>query len=701
MYQKTMNNINILNRLFLRSSILSMHKEDNSVMVVTQKYEIFKIKDNNIVDVFTLNVDSNLHKYSKAATINSQFAFIGENNLGHVIRLIDKAKFSFKIHNSDISACEFSPDGKYLLTGGEDGRAYIHDTLNFRNIISVPYRPDYISFISFSSDSRFCLVSCFNKSNIIFDIQRMKTIIIFNTSHVVEWGEFFENNTKAYLILRNGNSIIFDVKQNQTLSISNPFISWPSTFYLDKERYIAIVGERNSNIYIIDIKNNTKLFSIDLENIPGVSTIYIHSNCIFIGCVDGSLFIISYDDKNDEFKLACQKKDYKKAASMLEANIFLSLQESAKIFDEDWEDVLKEATNLLALNKIEEALNLVDPFIRDVAKKEAFDFYLKEKDVIKKFEEVAKKNLYEEAYNMTLQIKFLTKTKTYDYLEGNWNKAFNNAKKILEEDIANVNAAKNILDPFLKTPKKELIMQVINNLNVFKDSEILVKQQNFKEYFALCSKFSFLKTIDLYKKVLLLGGNLLDKALEYEKNEDYDEFYKIAKFLKNFPSYKDAITKQIIFVDKKIELINYIRQKNIHAAYNLAIEYDELQYIDEFKNLCLDFEKVYKKGLDLAFIGDASKLKTNFANYININYWYSKILSVFKIAYLCEFNREMKMAKSSFDWQKCIRNYIDIFEKDDEIITFIDENKIQFNEEINEDEEKMIFTFQDTLLVRK
>ena len=59
------------------------------------------------------------------------------------------------------------------------------------------------------------------------------------------------------------------------------------------------------------------------------------------------------------------------------------------------------------------------------------------------------------------------------------------------------------------------------------------------------------------------------------------------------------------------------------------------------------------------------------------------------------------MAKSSFDWQKCIRNYIDIFEKDDEIITFIDENKIQFNEEINEDEEKMIFTFQDTLLVRK
>ena len=695
-------NISILNRLFLNSSILSIHEVNNVIVAITQNYQIFKIKDHNICDILTSKIDSNLHKYSKAITLNSQFAFMGEGSIGHIIRLIDNSKFSLKIHKGDISACKFSPDNKYLLTGGEDGRAYVYDTLNFRKIASLPYRPDYIAFISFSLDGKFAFLSCFNKSNIIFNIQRMKTISIFNTSHVVECGDFFDNNSKLYLILSNGNSIIFDVKQNQPISITNPFISWPSVFYLDEKRNLAIVGERDSNIYLIDIKNNAKIFSIDLENIPGVSVIYLHSNYIYIGCVDGSLFIIDYYDRDDEFKNACKAKNYKKAAALLDKNIFLSLLECSKIFDEDWEDVLKEALNLLAINKIEEALNLVDPFTRDVSKKEAFDFYLKEKDVIKKFEEVVKKNLYEEAYNMTLQIKFLLKTKTYDNLENNWNKAFNNAKKILEEDNTNINAARNLLDPFLKTPKKELIMQVLNNLNIFKDVEILVKKQNFKEYFNVCSKFPFLKTMDLYKKVLLLGGSLMDKALESEREENYDEFYKIAKFLKNFPFYKEAIIKRIINVDKKLELINYIRQKNIHAAYDLAMEYEELQYIDEFKNLCLEFEDVYKKGLDLAFIGDVDKLKSNFAAYMNINFWYSKILSVFKIAYLYEFNREIKINKFQINWGDSIQNYIDIFEKDDEISIFIEENKIQFNENIDEENrEKAIFRFQNTLLVKK
>ncbi|MBR7118021.1 MAG: hypothetical protein IKC84_01430 [Helicobacteraceae bacterium] len=698
-----MNNVDITHRFHLKGSILSINQSNNDLIIITQHYSAFKInKTMRLKELAVLLNSKELpHRYSKTTSANANLISLAESssNILSIAEIQESARIITRLddHKKTISASRFSNDNNILASGGEDGRVHIYDTNKFQKIITLPYRPDYISSINFSKDSRFLFASCFNKSNMVFDYQRTKITNIFNTNEVVEWADFFDNNSKLFIVLRNSNSIIYDIRANQTINISTPFTSWPSVFCINDDEKLAIVGSRDSTIYVINLKENTKVFDIKLDNASGISALYLYLGKIFVGFTNGELIIINYNDKDNEFMESCNKKDYPKASKMLDKNIFLSLLPCAKIFDDDWEDVLKDAVKLLSYEKIDEATNLVEPFIRDERKKEAFNFYLNSKDTLKKFRTLIDEKAYEEAYNMALQIKFLLKTSYFEDLENIWHKAFNYAKKIIEENPNNAESAKKILGAFLKTPKKPAIMQLLNNINIFKDAENLVKEQNFKEYFLLTSNFSYLKDTELYKKVLILGDNIYQKALNYENNKQYDEFEKLARFLQNFPSYKDIITSYLISTSKKLEMLDFIAKNKKDKVYKLALEFEELQYLSEFKDYCKEFDTLYKQAKDLAFNGKIDELESIFQDYIKIEYWSKNIKNIYKIAYIQDFKNHIN---DTINWTKTINNYIDIFGKDDDIIDFCTKNKLEDSMLESDDDEriKTTFKYQKTLI---
>ncbi|MDE6885726.1 MAG: hypothetical protein K2P17_01605 [Helicobacteraceae bacterium] len=698
-------NIKILNRFNLGSGVISLNKVKNRTNAITQDYKVCVID----LELMTITKQSQLinsknlpHKYAKSASSSNSFACVCEvDSKVATIATVEnqiQAKYKLKTHKADISSSIFSPDSTLFATGGEDGRVFLYESKDFRKFLSLPYRPDYISSLNFSKDSRFLIASCFNKSNIIFDCQRAKVISIFNSVEVVEWGNFFDNNSKLFLIMRNMQSQIYDLKENKITNIQNNFNDWPSIFDIDESSEIAVVGSRGSSIYLIHLKDNSKIFSLKLENIAGISSLCIHFGYIIVGSVSGEILIISYKDEDDRFKKACESKDYKLASELLDKNIFLSLQECAKVFDEDWEGILKIAIELLADNKIDEAIELTSPFTRDISKKNAFSVYLNKSNILKKFRELIDNKFYEEAYNMALQNKILTKSAYFDKLESIWNKAFSASKKILEEN-GNVDNAKRLLEPFMKTPKKEAIMQLLNNLHIFKDADNYIKEQNFKEYFSLTFKFSYLKDTELYKKVLNLGENLFEKALNAKNDKDYDEFFKLSKFLQAFPMYKDSIATNTIYVSNLLEFQKLYRGNRIMEAYKIALENDELQYLDEFKNLIKDFELVSEKAKEEAFNGKVELVSEIFGEYKKINYWSDRIKSIFQIAYLEEFRINFLSNKSAINWEHSIKNYIQIFGKSDEIVEFCEENGMSpILESLQNDFIKQDFSFQKTLL---
>ena len=698
-----MSNICIVNRFNLNSAILSIHRTKSGVSIVTQDYQACVIENSSLKKRTKLINSTQIpHKFAKSSSASEKFICVCDAESPHAI--IAKINSTIKqtatitAHLKNVSASNFTPDSTILATGGEDGRVYLYATKNFKKILTLPYRPDYISSINFSNDGRFVLATCFNKSNIIYDTQRAKAISVFNTSEVVEWGEFFDNNAKLMLITRDFQSIIYDTHSNEVINAASIFNSWPNIFSIDEGAGIAIVGTRDGGIYLVNINENHIIFHLRLEEVVGISAICVHLGCIFVGGVNGELLIISYTQNSEAFQKACEAKNYAEASKMLESNIFLSLLPCARVFDEDWEKILKEAIALLSDNKIDDAIGLTNPFTtQDISKKNAFNVYLEKKDFIKQFKELVENKFYEEAYNMSLNTKFLTKTTHYEMLESAWQSAFVTARKIVEENRNNVELAKRHLEPFMKTPKKEIIMQLLNNTRLFNEAEEYIKTQNFKAYFALVGNFGFLKEGVLYKKVLALGENIFDKVLEAKNADNYEEFNRLSKFLANFPFYKESIANMNVAVAKKIEMLKLISQNKKAEAYKLALEFEELQYLDEFKALCAEFDVVAQKATETAHSGNPAGLNEIFGEYMQISFWTDKIKAIYQVAYLEEFAQKIKSEKDAINWEQSIKNYVQIFGKDDDINFFCNANGLKND---SADFARQPFSFQKTLLSR-
>lgn len=692
-----MQSVKVISRFNLGSAILSINKSAKGVSVTTQDFQACIIENGALkgrVKLHDFQVSS--HKFAKSNSAGEEFICVATQDFASIAKISAESikKFAqIKAHKKPLSASKFSTDSAILATGGEDGRVFLYATKNFKKILSLPYRPDYISAISFSRDSRYIMASCFDKSNIIFDLQRAKVVNIFYTNEVVEWGEFFDCNCKLMLITRDFKSLIYDISAKEILSEANLFNAWPNVFCIDEVAQIAVVGTREGGIYLINMAENSTIFYLQIDEIVGISALCIHLGCIFLGGVNGEILIISYADNNEQFSRACEAKNYAEASKMLEENIFLSLLPCAKVFDLDWEGILKEAIALLGENKIDEAITLTNPFTKqDLAKKNAFSVYLDKQDSVKKFKELVQSGAFEEAYNMSLNTKFLLKTSYYEALEDAWHRAFNNARKVLEE--GNIESAKRHLEIFMKTPKKDTAMQLLNNLHIFEDADNFIKEQNFKEYFALVGNFAYLKECVLYKKVLALGMSFFDKLLEAKNANNYAEFERIYGFLLNFPTYKDAIVALNIAVAKQQEFLALISQNKRAEVYKLASEFEELQYLAEFKAFSAEFEKIAESALDSAHRGEAWKLSEIFGEYLRINFWSERIKSIYQVAYLAEFEANMG---GKINWEQSIKNYIQIFGKDDDIGAFCE--KYGFNFDFG-DFFKHPFAFQKTLLSR-
>ena len=292
--------------------------------------------------------------------------------------------------------------------------------------------------------------------------------------------------------MRNNSSIIFSLKEGKIISQEYFFAFWPTSIALDAEENYALIGTRSDTLYVISLKDNSKVMEIKNEH-AGIASLAFSHGFLYIGCIDGTLLIIDYNEGKEELKDALATKNYKNAREAINKNVFLSIHPLTKIFDEVWPDILNQAIDLLNKDEIEKAIEITAPFIVSQPKKNEFDFYLSQKEGAKTFLQLIEKKDYSKAYEMTKTMKFLTKTQAYEKLENIWNRAFFNAKKLLIENAKiNQRLAEQYLAPVENTPKKELILQLLRNSDVFDKADNLINQHNFKEYLSLTFQFSFL-----------------------------------------------------------------------------------------------------------------------------------------------------------------------------------------------------------------
>ena len=155
-----------LKLLDLKHEIVNLeYLEDDELGLVNSEHE-FRIIDNSTFESrFSIKLDT-----AKTDKSNHNIDFSKDGNyLAYtdlekpVIRIIDtrrkKIIHSFSKHTDEIESLQFSPDAKYLASGGIDGTIYLWSVSQGAFISHFASHPDYVAFLRFSPNGSY-LISC-------------------------------------------------------------------------------------------------------------------------------------------------------------------------------------------------------------------------------------------------------------------------------------------------------------------------------------------------------------------------------------------------------------------------------------------------------------------------------------------------------------------------------------------------------------
>jgi len=672
-------------------SVVTYSKVSGSPVFAAKLKDSFCIVD-NMYNFYTIHPDSYrvdsvicfakeakpLHRHSKilCASKNKDVCISLEKSSKLNILVANGDKFSKKTtltwHDSEVECSAYSPDGSFFASGGADGRVIIYDTAKYEIQHLLDRRSDYISQISFSDDSTLVCASSFDKVTMVYDTDRAKMHCAFELDDIVERSFFFNSMTRLYFVTRYGSSGIYDLLEKKQISLLHHFASWPVSVKKTDDNLFAIVGTKSDRLYVIDLRDNSVAISVKLENPTGIASLEIHNGRLAIGFTDGNIEIVDFNSGIDEIDVYLKTKNYEKALRMLNANCFLAIYPGLlERIEEGWKETLPKAIALISKGLIEESYKIAKPFLEDEKRAAEYEFYVSQRGEVAEFMDAVEKKNLPKAYSIAQQSPFITKMSVFKNLEDYWYKCFGYAKKILSEDSSlNRPKAQETLKPFaMVEEKKNLIVNLLNNADKFKNAEAAIKAKEFTTYFALCDKYPFLKDTEVYKKTLLLAESLIERAVKLEADNKLDDALSVIATLKTFTPYERAAFERAEAIkSKKLFLEAFEARKDsmyLSKAYELAVKHVFLQTTKEFKVMYEEFRRVFASIEHKVHSLKPYQVLSEFGSYTRVNYWAGKVGQLMRVAYLDEI--KYNCTDKNANIKKAIDEFVRMFGKDVEL----------------------------------
>mgnify|MGYP002712990604 CR=1 FL=1 len=570
-------------------------------------------------------------------------------------------------------------DGEYIFTGGNDGRVYMYSTQNGKVSMSLKPKPEYISSIAVDDKGSFIAYGAFDKSLSILNLKRQKEYLNTSLSDVIEHSFFYGNSKFFYAIGRDGNSYIYDIRKGE-FSKKALFSAWPNCCVADKSQRFAIVGARNGMIYIVKLSDNSIFSSFKLDQ-KGIASLYVEDNNLFIGFENGWMYIVDMHAFVDDFSQALSIKDFKSAKRCLDNNLLLSIHPMSEMFQEAWEEILREIINQFSSGNAALAFEFAEPFLSDEKHKREFESLLQKQKEFEEFSNTVEKKEFFNAYGMLSRSPYLSKTDSARKLELYFSKYFTQAKKLIAENpLKNIAKAKELLKPFSNVEeKKEMIDSLLKNHDIHLKADTYIKEKKFKEYFILTSKYDFLTKEDIYKKVCSLGESSIFKIKRLIDEKRYNEAFNGVKQIIVFLPFKDELMRIAKDIQLRQKLVEFIQTDNAKAVYELINTYPELENMSEFEEYDKKFDDTLSKAMLMVSQGDIRSVQSVFLPYVKVSIFQDKIKECVRQA---AFNKlSSLLMQNSIDNALPIASYYKKeFGKDKEYKRLLEEHGLDHND---------------------
>lgn len=666
-----------------------------SVILLDSNYNLYELRNGEFIFAKKIFDYESQHQFGKACALSMNgYIAIGEPRSPncHILHIYNGILTPIKTlswHRNDIYNTRFSKNGKYMVSGGEDGKVFIFTMPNFNIANILPPRPDYISNIHLGKKQKLVVYSSYDNVNCVFDMGVNKTIGEFKTNAVAEDMTFFDDDNKIFFICSNGESGIYDIAK-KTLNIKANYESWLTRVGMTKDDNFAYIGTRDKFLNYLDLEKNKHAFCVELDN-DGIASMRVIDAKLYIGFASGYLEIFDLTKFEKEFNSAVAKSELKKACEIAEShNIsFKSFKNYIALKDKLWADSLKKAQDALGENPSQEnfAKIIADLkiFFEDSEKKEAFDEFSRNIGAAKELRDAINAKDYALCYKIIDENTYLKETYEFEKLENLYESAFESAKELLLHNNADdLNKATEMLKPWQTVAsKKETINILLRNATRFQEADRLFKAKQFGDFFKLAESFRAIKTTTNYKKAVIFGEQIIATINELEAKNDNEKALELLEILLKFVPFQTTALNRKNTILLKLEFIQLYNQRDFAKIYSQIQKYDSIKGLAEYINLTNHFNDTFERALNFASKGDGEAMYMEVEKYLNIAFFKEKIESIFHISYINEIILALKSTQTAqkdnvgessepkkdkpIDWHGTLMQYVEMFGKNDEL----------------------------------
>ncbi len=668
---------------------LTLHKNGSFTVVdIENIVRVYTLEDLKLIYGFKSNIDAAIaYVHNAAVSGDGKIILFYRTAKKELITFhVPQKKFirAHKPHNGGTEVIIFTPDNSAYISGGKDGRVYMWNTANGKKIDTFPHHSDALSVIAVSPDIRLVATSGYDRvikiTNRSFRNNQYRLI-----SHkAVPTTLNFLSGQRLLSTDKEGEILIWDIIESKVLKRLEKSPSHITAVAITPDEQFLFVCTIQGEIALYDLKEQMQLQQRYLHTLAGVTAVSYDERTrqLICGLVNGSIAIYDFAKESEKFKEHLENKAFIECYKMLEEDPMLAYDPLSTELESIFDTYYKGAKKLLMAEQTEKAASLMEPFKSSSAKRLLVQKLFNDFKLYKRFSEAAKAGKFAISYSLADEYTELKTTPIYESMEKRWQKIMLTARTIpVNKEYEG--KLRQLFKPYIGVPGKSIIMNTMySNGNIVQLFQKEIGNKKFVEAFKMVSNYPYLKNMEEYEKLLILGETLEEHMFESYYCGDYPEAVKLAEQVGVFPDKKEEAQRIREQSNIYATAMSFYAEQKIADVYNLIEQYPYLADAEIGADAEKKFKEVARAAEKHAVAGDVTSIKSTMADFVNIRSKVPSIVHIIKVAYLGQI--EQLCVQKSSDVRKAVETYISYFGYDD-----------MLSDELSRLEEKCTVTLQD------
>lgn len=673
--------MDVLKLINIKSSIIRLRALNNGQLAVVDEYTAMRVIDTKyfrILDGFKSNVvHTNLLERQTAISADGFYciSIVPGSDKAAVFDVTNK-KLLYRVghHKGEIESVGIDPQGRYCVTGGQDGKVFVWGLQTGLLVFTMPHHSDFVTSIAFSQNGQWIATGSYDRTINVMNLSTMKQHVKLSGHSSVVISILFLSGLRLLSAERDGALVIWDLHYGRIFKRLPKLGDEITSVCLSSDKRFAFVATRLGYVALYDLHNFELVRQRYLKIQETITSIAFIGEkfALAIGTKEGNIHFYSLFGNESEYQDLIKNQHFRTFYSLVDDNPILIYSKVYEEAESYWARYVQTAKRYLEEGEKLKAKELLEPFIGIASKTSFIQQLLRDYEQYALFLTYAQEKRYALAYAFVKQYPSFIDSDPYRKMELTWKKYFLKAQEIIMAQNGE-ELARQILAPFRGIPEKTTLIQAMyNDRRIYEYFKKVIASRNFVKFIELTKMYRFLKEFSEYDDVMTYIDKLYIKTHKEFKSGDYVNAKKGCEILIFFPDYSQE-AREILEVIKIKNLFNEaLLADNFISAFSYLSAYPLLYDMPEAKKLELKWNKVVDKALSSVVNGDPLELRNIFANYLSINAKFAAIASVFSQCYAIQLDRKIRQHVSPSELEKGIRNYISMFGIDETILELFD-----------------------------